>query len=413
MRSAIKANQSSFTLFFVQQHLAASGGKLTSTMATTRRTTRTADQQSTPHKWINTSVHEMKLPPPSEPLSQEAPLKPRMIPREELLLVHTTENNGRKKRGRDDHRENTQPRGPIVARITNIPTKAYGREVLQLVGGPSMTSRIETIISFNDNDLEGIKFSHDDSLVIMWVISNSSVKRVLVDVGASVDILFHEGLIRMGYNDSQLTPSDMHVYGILGRIGMNAFQVVAPTYHLKINFPTKNDIGMEKGDQKEAQRCYEETLRTDEIRGKALPLEDMDVREDEERRGKPDQDLIPIHLDPKDPTKVTYIGASLQGPSKEKLTNFLQENTDVFAWITADTPGIDPQLITHKLNVNSLRKPIKQKKRSFTPERQGAIKQEALNHPLTMITARFIISCLLGEKFLFFCLIGFSQRIHV
>ena len=78
MRSAIKANQSSFTLFFVQQHLAPSGGKLTSTMTTTRRTTRTADQQSAPHKWINTSVQEMKLPPPSEPLSQEAPLKPRM-----------------------------------------------------------------------------------------------------------------------------------------------------------------------------------------------------------------------------------------------------------------------------------------------------------------------------------------------
>ena len=59
----------------------------------------------------------------------------------------------------------------------------------------------------------------------------------------------------------------MHVYSILGRTGMNAFQVVASTYHLKINFPTNNGIGMEKGDQKKAQRCYEETLRTDEIRG--------------------------------------------------------------------------------------------------------------------------------------------------
>ena len=68
-------------------------------MANTRRTTQTIDQQSTPHEWINTSVQEMKLPPPSEPLSQEAPLKPGMILREELPLVHTTENNGRKKQG--------------------------------------------------------------------------------------------------------------------------------------------------------------------------------------------------------------------------------------------------------------------------------------------------------------------------
>ena len=79
------------------------------------------------------------------------------------------------------------------------------------------------------------------------------------------------------------------------------------------------------------------------------------------------RDLTP--LDPKDPTKVTYIDASLQGPPKEKLTKFLQENSDVFAWTAADMPGIDAQLITHKLNVDSLKKPIKQKKRSFAPER--------------------------------------------
>ena len=91
------------------------------------------------------------------------------------------------------------------------------------------------------------------------------------------------------------------------------------------------------------------------------------------------EDLIPIPLDPEDPTKVTYISASLQGPSKEKLTKFLQKNSDVFAWTMADMPGIDPQLIMHKLNVDPLRKPIKQKKRTLAPKRQEAIKQEVEN----------------------------------
>ena len=68
------------------------------------------------------------------------------------------------------------------------------------------------MISFDDNDLEGVKFPHDDPLVIMPVIGNSSVKWVLVDGGASVNILFHEAFIKMGYNDSQLTPSNMPVY---------------------------------------------------------------------------------------------------------------------------------------------------------------------------------------------------------
>ena len=298
------------------------------------------------------------------------------------------------------------------------PLKAYDKEVLQIVGMSSKKAKVETIISFNDDDLEGIKFSHDDPLVIMPVIGNYPVKRVLLYGGVSVDILFYEAFIRMGYNDTHLTPSNMPVYGfngietkvegvirlpmtmgqelyevtqflnflvvkaetsynaILGRTGINAFQAVASTYHLKIKFPAKKGIGMEKRDQKEARTCYEAALRVDEIGGQAFPLEDMYVREDEERRGKPAEDLIPISLNPKDTAKVTYISASLQGPSKEKLTKFLQENSDVFAWTAANMPGIDPQLITHKLNVDSLKKPIKQKKYNFPPERQETIKRE-------------------------------------
>ena len=103
-----------------------------------------------------------------------------------------------------------------------------------------------------------------------------------------MNILFHEAFMKMGYNDAQLTPSNMHVYGfngvetkvegiiqlpmtmgqehceethilnflvikaitsyndILGRTGIHVFQDVASTYHLKIKFPAKNGIGMEK-----------------------------------------------------------------------------------------------------------------------------------------------------------------------
>ena len=38
--------------------------------------------------------------------------------------------------------------------------------------------------------------------------------------------------------------------------------------------------------------------------------------------------------------------------------------------------GIDPVVITHKLNVNPFFKSVKQKRRSFTPERQKAINEE-------------------------------------
>ena len=38
--------------------------------------------------------------------------------------------------------------------------------------------------------------------------------------------------------------------------------------------------------------------------------------------------------------------------------------------------GIDPAVITHKLNISPSFKPIKQKRRSFAPERQKAINEE-------------------------------------
>ena len=86
--------------------------------------------------------------------------------------------------------------------------------------------------------------------------------------------------------------------------------------------------------------------------------------------------MVPIPLDFIDPEKVTYIGATLKDPLKGRLIKFLQENSDVFAWIAADMPGIDPELITHKLNVDPTRKAVKQKKRTYALDRLEAIKQE-------------------------------------
>ena len=57
--------------------------------------------------------------------------------------------------------------------------------------------------------------------------------------------------------------------------------------------------------------------------GQVLPIEDMDVRKDEERRGWTTHDLIHVPLDLEDPKKVTYIGAFLQGPIEGKIDKVL------------------------------------------------------------------------------------------
>ena len=55
--------------------------------------------------------------------------------------------------------------------------------------------------------------------------------------------------------------------------------------------------------------------------------------------------------------------------------HFLKQNMEVFAWKQEDMRGIDPAVITHRLNISPSFKPIKQK-RSFAPERHKDIDEE-------------------------------------
>ena len=99
----------------------------------------------------------------------------------------------------------------------------------------------------------------------------------------------------------------------------------------------------------------------------------------EERRivAEPTEALEDISLDKNDPRKSTRIGADLEGKIKKDLIHFLRENIDVFAWSHEDIPGIDPSVITHRLNIYPSYKPVRQKKMVFALKRDNAIKEEA------------------------------------
>ncbi|XP_074360738.1 uncharacterized protein LOC141700982 [Apium graveolens] len=157
-------------------------------------------------------------------------------------------------------------------------------------------------LGYGDPDLEGLKFPQDDPLVITPIIGNCPVMRVLVDNGASVDILFHDKFIKMSYNDSQLTSSNAPIYGfiyveckvegaiqlpvtigeepreatqmlnfqvvkatstynaIMGRTGIHA-KAAPSTYQMVLKFPTRNSVGEARGDRKMARSFYVAALR--------------------------------------------------------------------------------------------------------------------------------------------------------
>ena len=85
-------------------------------------------------------------------------------------------------------------------------------------------------------------------------------------------------------------------------------------------------------------------------------------------------------------TKTTRIGTTLSPKMRTRLIEFLKENLDVFAWSHEDMPGISPKIIQYKLNVNPKRKPVQQRRRAFTPERDQAVAEEVTK----LLTAGFI-----------------------
>ncbi|XP_074360522.1 uncharacterized protein LOC141700722 [Apium graveolens] len=221
---------------------------------------------------------------------------------------------------------------------------------MSIVGESSKSSNSEITLQFGDPDLEGLKLIQDDPLVITPIIRNCPVMRVLVDNAASVDIQFHDTFPKVGYNYSQLTPSNAPIYG---------FNQVECQVEGAIQLPVT--IGEDPSEATKMLNFHIVKAKQKEIRKwPAVAIL---------------QHLGPMELGA-DPEKVTYVGASLNKPLKGQMITFLQENINVFSWTVSNMSEIDTNLITHKLNVDPTRKAMKQKKRTYAPNRLEAIKQE-------------------------------------
>ena len=133
---------------------------------------------------------------------------------------------------------------------------------------------------------------------------------------------------------------------------------------------------MVRGDQRVSRECYSTSMKQKMVDN--VYLDDLDMRDEVNTRPEPSEELEPVLLDD-DLEHIAYIGSKLAENLRNPLTHFLRQNKDVFAWKQADMGGIDPTIITHRLNVSSSFKPVKQKRRSFAPERQKASTRRPTN----------------------------------
>ena len=142
---------------------------------------------------------------------------------------------------------------------------------------------------------------------------------------------------------------------------------------MMIKFPTTGGVGMVRGDQRVARECYLASMKQKAVDN--VYMDELDMRDEVNTRPEPSEELEPMKLDD-NPEHLAYIGSRLAEDLIHPLIHFLKQNKDVLAWKQKDMGGIDPAIITHKLNVGPSFKPVKQKRRSFAPKRQKAINEE-------------------------------------
>ena len=91
---------------------------------------------------------------------------------------------------------------------------------------------------------------------------------------------------------------------------------------------------------------------------------------------KPDGETKAALLLASEPHKTILIGADLALEVEEALLATLQANRDIFAWEHEDLPGVPRSIIEHKLVVNPEVRPIKQRLRKMSQERQVAARDQ-------------------------------------
>ena len=94
----------------------------------------------------------------------------------------------------------------IVAPVWNCPSNRLPKKKIRISREP---------IAFNDDDLEGTIQPHDDALVVIAQIGDFLVKRVMVDQGSRVDVMYPNLFRWLGLKNQDLSKYDTPLAGLM------------------------------------------------------------------------------------------------------------------------------------------------------------------------------------------------------
>ena len=116
----------------------------------------------------------------------------------------------------------------------------------------------------------------------------------------------------------------------------------------------------------------EEDMEDDE-----LPPDLLRLVEQDERKILPHQEITKtVNLGTKEERKEVKIGTSMSPATRKELIDLLQDYSNVFAWSYQDMPGLDIDIVVHRLPLKEECALVKQKLRRVKLEMLLKIKEE-------------------------------------
>ncbi|XP_057455351.1 uncharacterized protein LOC130746668 [Lotus japonicus] len=267
-------------------------------------------------------------------------------------------------------------------------------------------------ISFTEDDYGADTGEEDDLIVVEALIANGKIRRILIDTGSSADIMFYDAYKSLGLSVKDLVPYDHDLVGtvkarflvvecptaynaIIGKLSLNVYRAIISTHHLMLKYPWAGRAVSVCGNLTIARGCYNSSCRIareDRKRKKSglgkrvenfhlregACLTKIDPRVDQSRddqRLRPDGEARSLQIGPR-PKQVTKLARDLPQDLSTRLEGLLKGNGRLFALSSADMPGIDPAFCNHKQAVDRKFKPVTQKKRQMSVEKQDVIKEQ-------------------------------------
>jgi hypothetical protein len=150
---------------------------------------------------------------------------------------------------------------------------------------------------------------------------------------------------------------------------LNTFEAALYSWYLCLKVPATFGIITAFASQKEVKNIERgftpghknvHFLREDtEQHDQAQPRSKQGTSAEFKKTIRAEGDFRRVALDPRVPDRVVRVGTGMNQQVQMELMQFLDMNSDVFAWSTSDLVGVSSEVIEHKLPANPRAKPIK------------------------------------------------------